>query len=407
MPEPTIRESINAYLESVVKNRSLRTSRAYRVALNRLASSLSEQGIDVDAVSASQTSEEWIVDFFRNLKGMSASTENLYFWAIVGWRRYLASEKLAAFDVEELKLLTRPYRQKYVRRTEHPPDYYDISRLVDYAANLTASQVSSEHERLRLLRDRALIVTLADTGLDVSAVCELRRGNIDWRSHRFLLSRKGGGQRRVSFTPRMSAALLDYLNSRAPFDGAQSRSQNSLPVFASHRPRDTAKVLPLKSKGIRKAVSERAHEALGIEYAGGISPKSLRHYHKHTLLQPVSSLHPKVCDRCQVLFENGQYDDAIFNAMKVVEEQVRSSIAADPSDIGVDLIGKAMGGEPPLISFSSIPAEQQAVHLLFRGAIGRFKNPHSHRFVGVSEPMQAFECLALASLLMRMLDEAN
>jgi hypothetical protein len=50
---------------------------------------------------------------------------------------------------------------------------------------------------------------------------------------------------------------------------------------------------------------------------------------------------------------------------------------------------------------------QDAHYNLFKGALGTLKNPHSHRFVGVNDPVRAFESLALASLLMRMLDEAT
>lgn len=119
------------------------------------------------------------------------------------------------------------------------------------------------------------------------------------------------------------------------------------------------------------------------------------------------SLHPKIVQRCRIPFETGQYDDAIFNAMKVVEEEVRTRISADPTDIGVALISKAMNPKSPILPFSEVNAEQEAAHSLYRGAIGSFKNPLSHRFLDSSDPVKTFECLALASLLMRMLDEAT
>jgi len=120
-----------------------------------------------------------------------------------------------------------------------------------------------------------------------------------------------------------------------------------------------------------------------------------------------ASFHTKIVQRCQVPFETGQYDDAIFNAMKAVEEEVRARISANPTDIGVALISKAMTPKSPLLTFSSVDAEQEAAHFLYRGAIGSFKNPLSHRFLDSSDPVKTFECLALASLLMRMLDEAT
>jgi uncharacterized protein (TIGR02391 family) len=119
------------------------------------------------------------------------------------------------------------------------------------------------------------------------------------------------------------------------------------------------------------------------------------------------SLHPKIIQRCQVPFCTGQYDDAIFNAMKVVEEEVRVRISATPSDLGVSLISKAMNPNSPILILSNVPSEQEALHALFRGAIGSFKNPLSHRFLDNSDPIKTFECLALASLLMRMLDEVT
>jgi uncharacterized protein (TIGR02391 family) len=93
--------------------------------------------------------------------------------------------------------------------------------------------------------------------------------------------------------------------------------------------------------------------------------------------------------------------------MKVVEDEVRSQIKADASEIGVSLIAKAMQSSPPLMTLSTVLAEQESAYFLFRGAIGSFKNPHSHRFIDVSDPVRTFECLSLASLLIRMLEEAS
>ena len=55
---------------------------------------------------------------------------------------------------------------------------------------------------------------------------------------------------------------------------------------------------------------------------------------------------------------------------------------------------------------SLVPAEQQAAHDLYRGAIGFLKNPQSHRFLNTTDAVKAFEVLAFASFLMRKLDEA-
>lgn len=121
----------------------------------------------------------------------------------------------------------------------------------------------------------------------------------------------------------------------------------------------------------------------------------------------INSLHPKILQRCQQQFESGLYDDAIFNAMKTVEEEIRVRGSAAQTDVGLALVSKVINPNQPKLIFSSVNAEQEAVHSMYRGAIGIFKNPHSHRFLDTSDPIKTFEILGFASLLMRMLDDAT
>ncbi|MEG3837395.1 TIGR02391 family protein [Microcoleus sp. AT8-A4] len=121
----------------------------------------------------------------------------------------------------------------------------------------------------------------------------------------------------------------------------------------------------------------------------------------------INSLHPKIIQRCQQQFELGQYDDAIFNAMKAVEEEIRARASAEPTDLGANLVSKVMNPNEPKLIFSLVKAEQEAAHSMYRGAIGSFKNPLSHRFLDTSDPIKTFEILGFASLLMRMLDDAT
>lgn len=122
----------------------------------------------------------------------------------------------------------------------------------------------------------------------------------------------------------------------------------------------------------------------------------------------IDSLHPKIIQRCRVPFETGQYDDAIFNALKTIEEEVRSRGNGQPTDMGVNLVSKTMSPSgSAVLLFSTVQAEQEAAHSLYCGAIGSFKNPLSHRFLDTSDPVKTFEALAMASLLMRMLDDAK
>jgi len=121
----------------------------------------------------------------------------------------------------------------------------------------------------------------------------------------------------------------------------------------------------------------------------------------------LDSLHADISVRSRDLFESGKFDEAIFNAMKVVEDKLRKLIGAGDDLVGLALVSKALSPKNPQLAFSNVEAEQEAFHSLFRGAIGTFKNPLSHRFLDTSDPLKTLEVLALASLLARLLDEVT
>jgi uncharacterized protein (TIGR02391 family) len=119
-------------------------------------------------------------------------------------------------------------------------------------------------------------------------------------------------------------------------------------------------------------------------------------------------LHPKIQHRCGALFNSGQFEDAIFNATKTIEDEIRRLIGADENLLGTSLVSEALARKPsPPLLFSPIVAEQEGAHFLFRGAIGWLKNPRSHRYLDTDDRTAAFEAIAFASFLMRMLDAAK
>ena len=75
-----------------------------------------------------------------------------------------------------------------------------------------------------------------------------------------------------------------------------------------------------------------------------------------------------------------------------------------PTDIGVPLMRKAFGEGGKLTDTSQPLAEQKALSDLFAGAIGSYKNPHSHRTVTITDAREAQEMVMLASHLLRIVD---
>jgi uncharacterized protein (TIGR02391 family) len=117
-------------------------------------------------------------------------------------------------------------------------------------------------------------------------------------------------------------------------------------------------------------------------------------------------LHPKVKARCLPRFESGHYEDAIVNAGKLIETEVRRMIGGKNTDYGVTLITKAMNPKNPRIKFSDVDDEQRSAYFMFCGLIGWKKNPRSHRYHDDDSRLDAFEIMQIASHLMRRLDAA-
>jgi uncharacterized protein (TIGR02391 family) len=121
-------------------------------------------------------------------------------------------------------------------------------------------------------------------------------------------------------------------------------------------------------------------------------------------------LHPTIVRNCKKLFKNEHYEEAVLNSMKLIEEEIREKIKGASDDIGIELVEKAMkipnDGEAKIV-FSNVKAEQDAARFLFRGAIGYYKNPNSHRFTGLNDPIKAFKIIVFASLLLETLNGAQ
>jgi uncharacterized protein (TIGR02391 family) len=121
-------------------------------------------------------------------------------------------------------------------------------------------------------------------------------------------------------------------------------------------------------------------------------------------------LHPRIADRAWDHFQKGRYDDAILAAFKEIEVAVRTAGGFGSNNYGVALMNAAFNPnngrlhDPNGVDPNATPGELTAWANLFAGAIGVFKNPQSHRWVGVNQAVPAMEALVLASLLYRLLE---
>jgi uncharacterized protein (TIGR02391 family) len=87
---------------------------------------------------------------------------------------------------------------------------------------------------------------------------------------------------------------------------------------------------------------------------------------------------------------------------------VRELSGAPEALIGVRLMREAFKTDGVLWDPNVDGGESEAMMALFRGAIGVFKNPSSHRAADYGlDPVQASEVVLLADLLLRLLDDAS
>jgi len=269
--------------------RSANTARSYHNALTRFAEILSMHHLPSEKTKIGDLPDDALAWFAAALKDYAPASEQLYLTAAMGFYEYLAAENLSSPNLPRLRLLMRQRsRRPGVRLPQFPRN--NIELIIKYAINLANTPGEDPTQQLRNLRDRAFLLTLADTGLRVHEAVGLRRGDLDWNEGRANIIGKGNREAVVRFSSRALSALREYLNARARLDGASGRPLPSLPIFARHDKGAGKKIKPITTATGRNIVSQRVGEAIGPEAVGSITPHSFRHYFVTTVLRASGNL---------------------------------------------------------------------------------------------------------------------
>jgi integrase/recombinase XerC len=280
---------INEYINIITSARSANTGRTYRNAMNSFELMLIDHGLPPVVTPISALPEDAVSWFLSYLKSYSPTTERLYLTALTGFYEYLLAERLCEINLPRIRLLIRQRARKPGQRLPQFP-FNNIENILEYANNIAL--IITEDKLIQLInyRDRAFLLTLADTGLRVHEACALRRGDIDWNEGRALIIGKGNQQAVVRFSRRSMSAIRDYLTVRSSLDGASSRPLGSLPLFARHDKGAGKKVKSITTTTGRNIVTQRVREALGDEAVGTITPHSFRHYFVTVVLRGSGNL---------------------------------------------------------------------------------------------------------------------
>jgi uncharacterized protein (TIGR02391 family) len=120
-------------------------------------------------------------------------------------------------------------------------------------------------------------------------------------------------------------------------------------------------------------------------------------------------LHDSIRDLVASLYVGEHYDHAILEAFKAVSNRVKRLTGLQED--GQSLMSAAMNPPRPLLRFNdgdseTAANEQHGLMLIFMGAMRAIRNPRAHDHLATGRE-EALEHLALASLLMRKLDQAT
>ncbi len=287
-------ETVNEAAEAMLADLELSplSKRTYRHGLNALIRSLHIQREAYDAADALESyplsgiDEETLARFNRWLReaypdaravagdaGGATRTTRTYLVAARRLMNWLDLRELLPQGVSFDRMLRRidegrgQRRQSYKQRRVDP----EVIRVWTYYMRLPLPEKLGAR-RLGLLRNRALMALLYDTGMRISEALALSREDVlDGRAHKVRLTRtKNGKPRTVYLSDNTQQLLQDYVKEREDSIYA--------PLFVSH------------GRGAGKAITA-SHAWLLVKNAakaeglyGNTSPHSLRHRRAQDLL---------------------------------------------------------------------------------------------------------------------------
>jgi site-specific recombinase XerD len=273
----TVQDALAHYLDEVAASRSPNTYKAYRQAADHFATLLAEHHLPPAETPIGQLSPDWMAWFIQHLRHVAVATEQLYLTALSGFYEHAAAEGWVEINLPAVRQLRRRRaRREATRLPEFPRE--EIEAILDYVEMMAGSPVEEEGQQLRVLRDRALLFVLADTGMRVSEACGLTRGHLDWHEGRAIVLGKGNKEAVVRFSERSLRTLRAYLDARAALDGVQGKPLGGLALFARHDRAAGKRVLGISARSAEKIIERWAVAALGESARGAITPHSFRHY---------------------------------------------------------------------------------------------------------------------------------
>lgn len=283
-PPENIELALEQYLDEIGKSRADSTLQTYAYTVNKFKNTLIQRNLVPANTPLKAISNEWLHWFLDDLRVLEPTTERGYLAPILGFYEYVVAKNWLELNLTELRYFVKRRQRKLPERVHRFPKR-QIEKLLKSLDELANGSFKDDREQLTVLRDRALLYLLADTGLRVSEACSLKRGHIDWDEADLFVIGKGNKEARVRISERALARLRLYLQTRADLDLTQPLSAAKLPLFARHDKRISKHIAVISPRAVQQIIDRWVSQFLGQEYLYEVTPHSFRHYFVTTVLR--------------------------------------------------------------------------------------------------------------------------
>ena len=326
----TIASAVDAFLLAL-RAKSQRTRGTYQTGLNRFVAWIGDDCL-VETLEQNVL-EQFYLNLIDSFGRDRQSTINTYLASVRAFLRHCMREGYIDGGLLERSLeMLRAVRDKPAYKTPRVDD--GLALIVDYVKNdlpqLVAETENSDF-RMRVRRDRALLLVLFCTGMRRNEVARLNRNDVDdGRASQALITGKGNRERVVFFDDDTREAIRTYVDARNDAYG---------PLFIRHRgtpksPGRGGENLRLTPQAIWKLVKSHA-ATVGV----AATTHDFRHLKATTLLNRGANLSevqdilghasPDTTKRIYAHYETGRlrevfdlYSQSVEDAAKRARRQV-------------------------------------------------------------------------------------
>jgi integrase/recombinase XerC len=270
----TIQQAAESFLQNVAGSQAAKTAENYRYDLLGGTGffALLAPALKLSAPVSSLT-EEHAIQYMQELldRKYSPATRQRRASAIREFYQFLEAHRWTTATKGRLNSMLKAAKLLSPADVEIVFDVDAIEKVLQYAEVM-------DPKNLTAARDRAFVLTLADTGLRVHEACKMRLKDVRMDEEKATVVGKGKKQASVRFTDRSLRAIKAYLTLRTGLDSAMPGRAGDLPLFSRHDKQAAGRVLPFTPTTGQSIVHDMTLAALGADYDPTLTCHKFRHY---------------------------------------------------------------------------------------------------------------------------------